>query len=163
MWIKMHLLDIYICISYLFSLSVKIRAFNNYKYLLIKWKAWINIVFFYYLVREYRDIPPYRDNGNDEEYISVNSNDDFLGSTTAITNNNSNKSRLRENNDALYDYESTSRNNLGNDLIIRNDLFEFLWFILTFKKLKVIIIIQVQIKIKIFEAYLMMSDHVSYK
>ena len=71
---------------------------------------------------------------------------------------------MRENNDALYDYESTSRNNLGNDLIIRNDLFEFLWFILTFKKLKVIIIIiQVQIKIKIFEAYLMMSDHVSYK
>ncbi len=70
---------------------------------------------------------------------------------------------MRENNDALYDYESKSRNNLGNDLIIRNDLFEFLWFILTFKKLKVIIIIQVQIKIKIFEAYLMMSDHVSYK
>ena len=70
---------------------------------------------------------------------------------------------MRENNDALYDYESTSRNNLGNDLIIRNDLFEFLWFILTFKKLKVIIIIQVQIKIKILEAYLMMSDYVSYK
>jgi hypothetical protein len=61
-------------------------------------------------VREYRDIPPYRDSANDEEYISVNSNDDTLGSSV---NNTNNKSRLRDNNEALFDYESTSRNNLG--------------------------------------------------
>lgn len=54
------------------------------------------IIFFTILVKEYRDIPPYRDNPTEDEDM--------------LSNGNGNNSSSRLRNDDKFDYESTNRN-----------------------------------------------------